>query len=165
MLPDGSARSCYRPVCRASAHPHAKLPSVGSLLSPYPAHCSVVRWSGRSRSCRQHVWVQYMGPSHAESPRSNDCATHLPCASPGVSLRTAFCCAGYTPEVLAVLRRLRARSTLCASEPLTRDSRVERSLSLDGVTTAYRYVHQDDGEQASVYDVGPKSPCCEYIFP
>ena len=53
-----------------------------------------------------------------------------------------------------------------ASEPLTRDARGERSLSLDGVTTAYRYVRQDDdGIPASFYDVLPKSTCWEYMFP
>ena len=42
-----------------------------------------------------------------------------------------------------MLKRLRT-CVMHASEPLTRDARGERSLSLDGVITAYRYVHQDD---------------------
>ena len=78
---------------------------------------------------------------------------------------TALCCAGYTPEVVTVLRRLRL-SGMHASEPLTRDARGERSLSLDGVTTAYRYVLEgDDDIPASFHDEAPKSPCEEYIFP
>ena len=64
-----------------------------------------------------------------------------------------------------MLKQLRI-CVMHASEPLTRDARGERSLSLDGVTTAYRYVRQDNnGMPASFYDVLPKSPDWEFIFP
>ena len=82
------------------------------------------------------------------------------CATAGAPQRAIFCCAGYTPEVLAVLRRLR----LDGREPLTRDACGERSLSLDGVTTACRYIRLDDGIPASFYDVLPKSPCWNYML-
>ena len=107
---------------------------------------------------------QPAGPTHArcrpvcsaharplQSRLLQDCATHLPCPGAGAPRRTAFCCTRYTPEVLAVLRRLHKWSGLCAGKPLARAGLPERSLLLDGVTTAYRYVHKDEGIPARFF--------------
>ena len=53
---------------------------------------------------------------------------------------------------------------MCASEPPTGEGRGEHSLSLDGVTTAYRYVRKDESIPASFWDEAPMSPCWEYTY-
>ena len=133
--PAGASCSCMQQTCRQSL-------------------CSALQ-AGRSRSRVLQACVQCPMRS---CPLQDS-------ASAGAPQCTALCCAGYTPEVLVALKRLRM-CVMCASDPLTRDAREEHSLSLDGVTTAYRFVRQDDdGIPASFYDVLPKSPCWKYIFP
>ena len=89
-----------------------------------------------------------------------DCAMHLPCPVPGALLCKAFCCAGYTPEVLSLLKALREQSAVCAKPPID-GSPPEHYLSLDGGTTAYYYVDMDEGLPAIFFDGRPPVP---YFF-
>ena len=158
----------------------------GSSLLPGKV-CCTFRPAGTSLTCMHQTCVQPSSlPSHAPGrhvPLMRDaglCALHRPVPAESSPARlshapnptqgqvphNAFCCAGYTPEVLAMLRRLREQSVLCASEPYARAGLRERSVSLDGVTTAYRYVRKDEGIPARFWDEAPGGvpPSYEYTF-
>ena len=139
------AHVCCRRVCNTCARPVQNCPLLKHSCCPTLPMFSVVRQSpGRQVPLMR---AACLGAVHGAIPcrlAPGRLCHAPPLPLPGALPCTAFCCAGYTPEVLDLLRMLRGQSALLAKPP-TRGGLAEYYRSLDGVTAAYCYVDVDEG--------------------